>query len=156
MAHKVFLFSLLACLSAPGWAADLPNPSLTPGAVNGAVTQANIEQTICVRGYTKGIRPPAHYTNRLKKEQLAEYGYPDVNPKHYEEDHLIPLEIGGNPTDPRNLWPEPRLSQYSAKVKDALENRLHRLVCSGQVPLLQAQEEIATNWITAYKKYVNR
>jgi hypothetical protein len=25
----------------------------------------------------------------------------------YEEDHLSPLEDGGNPTDPRNLWPEP-------------------------------------------------
>ena len=25
----------------------------------------------------------------------------------YQEDHLISLELGGNPTDPRNLWPEP-------------------------------------------------
>jgi len=50
-----------------------------------------------------------------------------------------------NPMDPRNLWPEPRISQYSAAERDALENRLHELVCGGQLPLAEAQYEIATN-----------
>jgi hypothetical protein len=142
--------------SAPVFAADLPNPSLTLGATNPEVNQGNIDQTICIRGYTKTIRPPAYYTNRLKKEQLAQYGYADRNPKHYEEDHLIPLEIGGNPTDVHNLWPEPRNSQYSAGEKDKLENRLHELVCAHQLPLVRAQREIATNWVAAYKEYVGQ
>jgi hypothetical protein len=156
MRKKTLLFAVLACLAAPVWATDLPNPSLTPGATNPEVNQGNIDQTICIRGYTKTIRPPAYYTNRLKKEQLAQYGYADHNPKHYEEDHLIPLEIGGNPTDVRNLWPEPRNSQYSAGEKDRLENRLHELVCTHQLPLVRAQREIATNWVAAYKEYVGQ
>jgi hypothetical protein len=38
-------------------------------------------------------------------------------------------------------------------VKDALERKLHRLVCAGEVDLKTAQREIASNWIEAYKKY---
>ena len=85
----------------------LPDSHLTPGAVNPAVTQANIQQTICERGYTKTIRPPVSYTEPLKRRQLREYGYADQHIWHYEEDHLVPLEVGGAPRDPRNLWPEP-------------------------------------------------
>jgi len=94
--------TLALVLSFPSWASDMPDPSLTPGAINPEVTQANIQQTVCVKGYTKTIRPPAHFTNKLKKRQMREYGYADRNPKHYEEDHLIALSIGGAPDDPRN------------------------------------------------------
>ena len=154
MLKKSLFLAFAVSFAVQANAADLPNPAITPGATNPEVTQANIDQTVCVRGYTKTIRPPANYTNRLKKEQIAQYGYGDRNPKDYEEDHLIPLEIGGNPTDTRNLWPQPRNSGYSAAMKDELENRMHELVCARQVPLAQAQQEIATNWIAAYKKYV--
>jgi hypothetical protein len=40
-------------------------------------------------------------------------------------------------------------------VKDALERKLHKLVCAGQVDLKTAQREIASNWIEAYKKYTS-
>ena len=76
----------------------LPNAQVTPGAINPAVTQSNIGQTICVLGYTKTIRPPVSYTTALKKSQLrtlpySSYGSTDT--KLFEEDHLIPLELGG-------------------------------------------------------------
>jgi hypothetical protein len=80
-----------------------PDPNCTPGALNPDVTQENIAQTICVPGYTRTIRPPASYTSQLKVRQIVEYGYEDTNPADYEEDHFIPLELGGHPTDPRNL-----------------------------------------------------
>ncbi len=146
--------AVLFLLSGGVLAGDLPDPRLTPGAIDPAVTQQNMRETICVRGYTKTVRPDAAYTNRLKKVQMRQYGYADTNPKHYEEDHLIPLEIGGNPTDERNLWPQPRLSEWSAEQKDQLENALHSLVCSGRLPLAQAQREVAEDWISAWKKYV--
>ena len=133
-------------------AADmLPNHALTPGATNPAVTQANIKKTICVSGYTKTIRPPVSYTNALKKKQIAQYKYTDRVLSHYEEDHLIPLAVGGNPRDPSNLWPEPLAS---AKKKDKLEKRAQTLVCAGKVPLKNMQREIAKDWIAAYNKYV--
>ncbi len=135
-------------------ASDLPDPALTPGAINTRVTQENIQQTVCVKGYTKTIRPPAYFTNKLKKKQMREYGYADTDPKHYEEDHLIALSIGGAPDDPRNLWPEPRISEWSASKKDQLEFVMYRLVCAQKVTLAEAQHAMATDWIKAWKQYV--
>ena len=79
-------------------------------------------------------------------QQIIAYGYTDKNPRDYEEDHLISLELGGNPTDPKNLWPEPGASP---NPKDKIENLCHEKVCSGQITLGQAQQEIATDWPTA-------
>ena len=136
------------------FAGDLPNPTLTPGAIDTAITQDNIQTTVCVKGYTKTVRPPVYYTNSLKKKQMADYGYADINPAHYEEDHLIPLSIGGNPSDPANLWPQPRLSEWNAEKKDILEFKLYKLVCEGAVPLDDARHQISTNWIETYKRYI--
>jgi len=150
------LFLLTGIASASAAAPVLPNSISTPGAINPAVTQANIQSTICLSGYTKTIRPPASYTTRLKIEQLSTQPYlafKDLNTKDFEEDHLISLELGGSPTDPKNLWPEPYASSSGARVKDRLENALHRLVCNGSIPLKTAQKAIATNWYAAYLRY---
>ena len=124
----------------------LPDPICTPGVVDQRVTQANISTTICVRGYTKTVRPPLSYTHDLKVIQIAEYGYADTSLADYEEDHLIPLELGGNPTDRKNLWPQPRSGTYPASMKDLIENSLHTKVCAGVLTLAAAQAAIATNW----------
>src|ERR1035437_7471041 len=124
----------------------LPDPSCTPGAIDPKITQDNIDQTICKTGYTKTVRPPVSYTNKLKRQQITDYGYTDKNLQDYEEDHLISLELGGNPTDPKNLWPEPGASP---NPKDKIENLCNEKVCSGQITLEQAQQEIAINWTTA-------
>lgn len=150
---KLIIVASLTFLSFSAIAGDLPLSEITPGAINPDVTQANIQQTICVKGYTKTIRPPQSYTNKLKKYQIRQYQYSDKNPSHYEEDHLIPLSIGGSPRDERNLWPQPRTSGFDADHKDELELKLRNLVCSGEVPLAEAQKAIATDWVKAYKKY---
>jgi hypothetical protein len=124
----------------------LPDSSCTPGAIDSKVTQANLFQTICKKGYTKTVRPPVSYTNKLKVQQIMDYGYADKNLKDYEEDHLIPLEVGGSPTDPKNLWPQPQASPNS---KDKIENLCNQKVCDGQISLGEAQMEIASNWTTA-------
>jgi hypothetical protein len=127
----------------------LPDPVCTPGVVDSRVTQDNIYTTICVRGYTKTVRPPASYTHDLKVRQIAEYGYADRSLASYEEDHLIPLELGGHPTDPKNLWPQPRAGEYPAAKKDLVENALHARVCAGAMTLAAAQAAISTNWASA-------
>jgi hypothetical protein len=124
----------------------LPDPNCTPGVIDPAINQDNIQKTICVTGYTKTVRPPVSYTNKLKIQQIKDYGYFDTYTKDYEEDHLISLEIGGSPTDPNNLWPEPGASP---NPKDKIENLCHEKICTGQISLSQAQKEIATNWQTA-------
>lgn len=124
-----------------------------PGVINPNVTQANIGQTICVSGWTKTIRPPASYTTKIKRQQMAARHLAG-GPSDYEEDHLISLEIGGNPTDPNNLWPEPWVGPYGAHKKDVVETRLKRLVCSHKITLEEAQTAIRTDWRAAYRKYV--
>jgi hypothetical protein len=150
----ILLASLALVLSFPARGSDLPDPVLTPGEININVTQDNIRLTVCVKGYTKTIRPPSYYTNKLKRQQIREYGYVDRNPKHYEEDHLIALSIGGAPHDSRNLWPEPRRSQWDAKKKDQLEFVLYKMVCNQEISLEEARLAMATNWIEAWKQYV--
>ena len=135
----------------------LPNSQVTPGSINPAVTQGNIGQTICVLGYAKTIRPPSSYTTALKKSQLRTLpysSYGSTETKLFEEDHLIPLELGGHPTSPKNLWPEPWSGTSGARLKDVLENKLHLLVCSHTLTLKVAQKAIATNWYLAYQTYV--
>ncbi len=149
---------LIGMAGGPAWAQrDLPDPGLTPGAINPAVTQENIHGTICVEGWTRTARPPVRYTENLKRRQIREYGYADRRLGHYEEDHLIPLSSGGSPDDPRNLWPEPRQSAdgWDADRKDELELKLNHLVCDGILSLAEAQRAIATNWIAAYQRYVS-
>ncbi len=101
------------------------------------VTQARIGKTICVKGWTAKIRPPASYTNALKKQQLSQWGYVDPFPAHYEEDHLISLELGGAPRSPKNLWPEP---WPQAHKSDPKETAWKRKVCNGTLTLKQAQK----------------
>ena len=131
MITKSGSFGLLVLLLVWGIGAftrDLPDPKRTPGVANPDVTQDNIHQTICVSGWTKTIRPPTKYTNDLKVQQIKEYGYKDKKTSSYEEDHLISLQLGGHPTDAKNLWPQPYNQQCGARIKDVVETRLKRLV----------------------------
>lgn len=123
----------------------LPDPKCTPGAVNPAVTQDNINDTICKSGWTKTVRPPVSVTNRIKKQLDTAYGL--ATDTQGELDHEVSLELGGAPDDPRNLWVEPG---KIPNPKDAVENKLNQAVCSGLVPLATAQHAITTNWVTAF------
>ena len=121
--------------SEPAEPVVLASRALTPGALNPEVTQATIGRTICVHGWTRTVRPPSSYTSQLKVRQLVEYGLAG-SPSAYQEDHLVSLELGGHPTDPRNLWPEPY--PRAAQV-DRIENELNDKVCSGAMSLADAQ-----------------
>jgi hypothetical protein len=128
----------------------LPDPACTPGATNPAVTAATLATTICRSGggYTSSIRPPAAVTGREKSANALAYGYTGSFATG-EYDHLISLELGGDPNDPRNLWVEPNdkpNATGTTNSKDAVENAAHTAVCTGKLALAQAQQGIATDW----------
>ena len=129
-------FLVALAFAAASFARNLPDPKLTPGVTNPQVTQNNINANICKKGWTKTVRPPVQFTDSLKVKQIAEYHYADTNPANYEEDHLIALELGGAPQNEKNLWPQPRSGQWTAKMKDDLENVLNKRVCSWGVGLV--------------------
>src|SRR6266566_2724422 len=131
--------NLDATVCKSGWASSqrppaLPDPKRTPGSVNPAATPNNLDATVCKSGWASSQRPPAAYTNALKLVQIAQYGYADKNPRDYPEDHLVPLELGGAPRDPANLWPEPTTvtlpdgTSVGSDAKDGLEDYLHMRV----------------------------
>lgn len=152
MKNIVLTGLLLASVNAFG----VPN-IITPGDLNPNVTQANIKQTICVVGWTETVRPPSSYTNKLKLKQLNLYGYTDKNLKDYEEDHLVPLSVGGHPTSEKNLWPQPyRGVVITAYNKDTLERKLHKDVCSGKISLKDAQNIFLGDWVHYYLKHFKK
>lgn len=143
--------ALLLLIAAVSAFADEPRPlrpdaRLTPGVVLASgVSIAGV----CTSGYSKSVR---HVTTSTKRLVFARYA---ITPSGaYEVDHLISLELGGS-NDVGNLWPQSYLTTpYNARKKDALENRLHWLVCHRALSLAAAQRAIATDWIAAYRHFV--
>ena len=105
---------------------------------------------MCVPGYAKKVRAVPAW---LKRQAYAEYEITQYKTGDYEVDHLIPLSLGGS-NSIRNLWPQStKTSPWNSYVKDALERKLHKLVCADQLDLKSAQRGIASDRIEAYKKY---
>jgi len=144
-----------------GW--TLPNHKLTPGATASGYGLRDI----CphVNPKLEAARP----SYAEEKQVYQEYGIMHHHRGQFEVDHLISIELLGNPGSIRNLWPELNDKPDSAAIraehlnpayvhnsKDILEDVLHRDVCSGRVRLGVAQKAIASDWRVAYVKYVGR
>jgi hypothetical protein len=124
----------------------LPDRRCSPGAYYSKLTR----QVICFGSFrTSSVR---NVPNSEKRQVEIEYG---LAPRPYgstlEIDHIVSLELGGS-NDLANLYPEKANALPGFHVKDALENKLHSLVCAGQMSLRTAQQQIAANWEGLYKE----
>jgi hypothetical protein len=130
-----------------------PNGALHPGALDARVTQANIGATICRADWLAGASPTAAFLEDIKRKQLQAEGHAGT-PADYDEDHLIPVGLGGDPKDPQNLWPQPWESKGArlapagagAESKNKVEQKFHDEVCAGTLTLKLARQSIAGNW----------
>lgn len=123
----------------------VPDHRLTPGA-----TRPVSLREVCSMRHEEVVRD---VPGSLRQQVFAEYGITNPQPEDYEVDYLIAPGLGGT-DDIRNLWPQPSTaSAWNAHRKDALEERLHQLVCQGELDLDTAQQAIANDWITAYETY---
>jgi hypothetical protein len=82
-----------------------------------------------------GVAHAATCSQARRVEGIADYGYRDTSLADYEEDHLVPLELGGSPRDPRNLWPEPHSGTMNSFTEDGVETKLKNAVCAGTITL---------------------
>lgn len=156
------LVLLLSASAGHAIAADLPRVQVTPGVARVGVSAADL----CPIAHTPALRDVGEAE---KKQVYRLYGLEPLrngtklnfhvgycsSKEGCEVDHLISLELGGA-NDINNLWPEPYDgTPWNAHIKDKIENKLHTLVCSGDVTLADAQHMISTDWIGAYKKYIS-
>lgn len=139
----IALVLLTALYGASGGYA-LPNPHVTPGK-----TVEITKQEVCDKKWGRDVR---HVTPAMKSEVCLRYGVRACPGPHYEIDHLIPRELGGA-DDVENLWPQPLTE---ARLKDHLENFLHRAVCSGAIGLHDAQQQLRDDWPRAYERMRGR
>ena len=128
----------------PGGPYLTPNPRFTPG-VALPVSQTDV----CTEQLENRVKfIPASVGRKV----FEEYGIGAPGRHAYELDYLIAPELGGA-DDVRNFWPQPYSTRWNAHLKDALEDRLHQLVCANKISLATAQHDLSTDWISAYKKY---
>lgn len=134
-----------------------PDPHCTPGAVDTAVTDANVDQTVCRAGYVASVTPPDRLTAALKRQLMGAYNIPDTRSQEYELDRFIPLEAGGS-SDARNLWPEPNtFLRYHGghglhNDKDAVEAYLSSAICQHKVTASAVRAAVAADWTTAVSR----
>jgi len=130
----------------PAQPGNLPNAQVTPGAVL-PVTR----EQVCSENYVATVPPPS---DRTMADAYAAYGVLGSPPGMFTLDHLVPVALGGS-NDIKNLWPQPVSAEpWNARVKRTLAKQLYDLVCSGRLPLKEAQDAMAKNWISAYWRYV--
>jgi hypothetical protein len=122
-----------------------PNPKLTPG-----VARSLTPDQVCSIRWGKDRR---HVTDRMKRDVFEAYGIPWDKHSLYEVDHLISRELAGA-DDVKNLWPQSWTGTANARMKDRLENTLHRKVCAGEITLAFAQQAIRADWLAAYRLHV--
>jgi len=147
MKHSVSLVVLLFMFICYADSDSLPNKTITPG---GVLKSATLKK-ICTPNYSKTVK---NVPESMKKRVFKAYGITNPAKGEYEIDHLVPLCIGGS-NEFKNLWPQHYdKGTWNAHKKDRLEVRMKRLICTGHLDLKQAQKEMASNWIAAYKKYV--
>ena len=122
-----------------------PNPKLTPGdALNVTADDLCKPGHVEIKGKTSVL---------MRSQVFERYGIRGTL-IGYNVDHLIPSRLGGS-NSIKNLWPQPLGGDWMYQMKNRLERRLRKLVCSGALDPKIAQQEIARDWIGAYKKYVS-
>lgn len=144
--NATIALALQIAFAAPALANALPNGAQTPGALNPQVTQGTIGSTICKRAWLDTAQPSRAYLDAIKRQQLSRgpYAVPHARLQDYEEDHRVPIALGGAPWWSINLWPQPKAE---ARHKDELEKRLHHRVCAHEMSLQDAQAVFLGNWL---------
>lgn len=141
-------FLMICCLSAPtmaqGGSRHLPDPKLTPGDAFDVS-----RDDLCSAAYSN---PARKLPVALKRQTFDRYG---MSPQvvGYNVDHLIPVSLGGS-NSLTNLWPQPLSGEWNYHMKNKLEGKLSKMVCGGAITLERARQEIAGDWVGAYKKYI--
>ncbi len=152
-----FTVSVLVLLTGTALAAEappyFPDNAMTPGIANPKVKQSNINKTICNARWLKAQMPSASYLNKEKGRQLRQVTFAVADAKAFTEDHRIPIELGGHPRHPKNLWPQSTTIAWNAVAKDKLEAYVHGEVCAGRMKLADGRAIFQRDWTDVFRLY---
>jgi hypothetical protein len=126
----------------------MPNAKLTPGEV--AITDL---AAVCLQGKKiKGTYSTRNPAISLSEQQavFAEYGIAPAQQHKYALDFLVPQLLGGA-NSVLNIWPIKSVVAFHEKER--LGVLMHIVVCHGDMPLADAQKQIATDWERLYVRY---
>lgn len=139
---------LLGFYFATAFISTSPNIKYTPEVI---ATTSQAEVCSVVNGLTYSKRHRLSQTSKIKKQIFNEYDIPYSLHAKYEDDHYLPLAIGGSDSI-KNRWPEAYAGTWGAKTKDRLERLAWYRVCrSHTLSLKQAQSWFYhKDWRIAY------
>jgi|TARA_R110000787_G_scaffold286368_4_gene404413 hypothetical protein len=116
-----------------------------PGAIDPAITQANLDSTICDPAFlTRAATSPSWKAEMRRR--MVDQTYRGQDPTLFELDQLVPVKLGGARMNVQNLWLQPWSGPTGAWNKNRIEDELHQQVCARQIPLKIAQQLIARDW----------
>lgn len=134
------------------YAGQIPDPKLTLGAI-ASTSLAEVCQSDGLPGSAYSRKHRSHHNEAARGADFARYGIPWAERGRYEDDHLVPLCLGGADTA-ANRWPEPLKGEWGAYRKDELESYACKMVCAGRIGLREAQSWFLTpaDWRAAYRR----
>jgi hypothetical protein len=138
----------------------LPDPVLTPGAILPSIA----DDRLCTKD--RRVRAP-EIAKELEDEVFAAYGIRSPKPGQWKIDVLIPVELGGDPSNIKNLFPLPYSinadgSDLGANTKRLAEVAVLRQLCGAsqtspqKITFAEAREQFANNWPVLYREFVDK
>jgi hypothetical protein len=122
-----------------------PDPSCAPGELSTGVT-GNTGETVCNQAWIAAasrLQPSATTLEQL----LIEYQLPG-NPATYALARVIPVQDGGSPTSPSNLYPLPLYGYGGQQTRGAVADELHDEICSHKITVAQATTTLEGDWLS--------
>jgi hypothetical protein len=129
-----------------------PIPDQSAGCTPGLAASTNEADVCSHAGGTYSQRHRLTQNPETKLEVMTRYGVPFAQAGKFEDDHDLPLCLGGSDSV-ANRWPQSRTGDWTAAEKDQLEAFACREVCAGHVPLATAQGWFLApaDWRQAYR-----
>jgi hypothetical protein len=121
------------------------DPARAPGMLDPAAT-GNIAQTVCNPAWVAAasqIQPPPVTLDKL----LIEYQLPG-NLVTYALARVVPVEDGGSPTSPLNLYPLPLNGFGGQQTQTVVANQIHHEICSHKITIAQAAKTLQGDWLS--------
>ena len=106
--------------------------------------------TICRPGYADDVLPPFDTLMRQKDQLIKQRHIDPASASEYALDHRMPVLLGGSPTAVANVDLRRWDGHAGQRRKERLVVFLKRCVCTGDMPLAQAQTAITGDWSSRY------